>query len=73
MELEHGERGKPPLLLLDDILSDLDEKRRAMLMDWVLEHGGQTILTCTEPAAAGAAILSQARVLFVSGGMISEG
>ena len=73
MELEQGERGKPPLLLLDDILSDLDERRRAMLMDWVREHGGQTILTCTEPSAAGAAILSKARVLFVDQGHISEG
>ena len=72
MELEQGERGKPPLLLLDDILSDLDERRRAMLMDWVMEHGGQTILTCTEPAIAGVAIVSQSRVLHVSNGEISE-
>jgi len=72
MELEQGERGKPPLLLLDDILSDLDENRRAMLMRWVLEHGGQTILTCTEPTAAGKAILEKARVLHVANGEISE-
>lgn len=70
MELEQGERGKPPLLLLDDILSDLDERRRAMLMDWVLQHGGQTILTCTEPAAAGKEILSKAKVFFIQSGSV---
>ncbi len=72
MELERGERGSPPLLLLDDILSDLDEGRRARLMDWVLERAGQTLLTCTEPAAAGPGILSQARILSVSQGKVTE-
>lgn len=73
MELERGERGSPPLLLLDDILSDLDEGRRARLMDWVLEHASQTLLTCTEPAAAGPGILSRARILHVSKGKVEEG
>jgi len=72
MELERGERGSAPLLLLDDILSDLDESRRARLMDWVLEQAGQTLLTCTEPSAAGPGILSRARILHVREGTINE-
>jgi DNA replication and repair protein RecF len=72
MELERGERGSPPLLLLDDILSDLDEGRRARLMDWVLERAGQTLLTCTEPAAAGPGILSRARIMNVCNGTVSD-
>jgi DNA replication and repair protein RecF len=48
-------RGAPPLLLLDDVFSELDERRRARLLAG-LPEGGQTILTATErahyPAAA---------------------
>jgi DNA replication and repair protein RecF len=70
MDLERGERGAPPLLLLDDILSDLDEGRRTRLMDWVLDRAGQTILTCTEASAAGPAILDRATVFHVEAGTI---
>jgi DNA replication and repair protein RecF len=72
MEFEQGERGAPPLLLLDDILSDLDEGRRARLMDWVLQNAGQTVLTCTEPSAAGPGILSQARQIHISNGEVVD-
>jgi DNA replication and repair protein RecF len=42
-------RGVKPALLLDDILSDLDERRRGRLVEWIQEHAAQTVLTCTEP------------------------
>ena len=42
-----AERGAPPLLLLDDIMSELDATRRARLVD-VLRAGGQAIVTATE-------------------------
>lgn len=71
MELEKGERGEPPLLLMDDILSDLDEGRRSRLLDWVLANAGQTLLTCTEPGAAGPAVLATARILHVEHGAVS--
>jgi DNA replication and repair protein RecF len=63
--------GAPPLLLLDDILSDLDERRRALLIEVVLENAGQVVLTCTEASAAGPKILDQARVFHVQNGSIS--
>ena len=46
------ERGpSPPLLLLDDVLSELDPDRRAILAARVRRGGGQAFLTATSPAA----------------------
>ena len=70
MKMEKGERGSAPLLLMDDILSDLDTGRRTRLMEWVLGHAGQTVLTCTEASAAGPAILSTARVIEIHEGKV---
>jgi DNA replication and repair protein RecF len=42
-----SERGAPPLLLLDDVMSELDAARRAKLID-VLRAGGQSVVTATE-------------------------
>lgn len=41
-----NEIGEPPILLLDDVLSELDETRQKLLLQ--LTEGFQTILTCTE-------------------------
>jgi DNA replication and repair protein RecF len=41
-------RGEPPVLLLDDVLSELDERRRRLLLDAVREHG-QTVVTTADP------------------------
>ncbi len=53
-------RGSPPLLLLDDVFSELDEGRRRNLLAR-LPAGGQTLITATErehfPAAAEAPAL----------------
>jgi DNA replication and repair protein RecF len=70
LELGRQELGIPPLLLLDDILSDLDENRRKALVQWVLEHAGQAILTCTDVSAAGETMLEAARIFFVESGSI---
>ncbi len=64
--------GFAPLLLLDDILSDLDEKRRARLIDAVLRLADQALLTCTEAAAAGEKILDQAWVYTVEAGKLAR-
>ncbi len=70
--LEYGrkELGFAPLLLLDDILSDLDENRRQRLVEVVLANAGQAVLTCTEASAAGQQILDMAQVFTVSAGAI---
>ena len=47
-----AERGPaPPLLLLDDVLSELDPERRAILAGRVRRAGGQALLTATSAAA----------------------
>ncbi len=38
----------PPLMLLDDVMSELDSRRRAQLA-MRLAEGGQAVLTATEP------------------------
>jgi DNA replication and repair protein RecF len=42
-------RGAPPLLLLDDVLSELDPGRRRLLAERVAGRG-QTLVTATDPA-----------------------
>jgi DNA replication and repair protein RecF len=50
-------RGRPPLLLLDDALSELDSERRERLVGRLLGAGGQAVITTTDaslvPASAG--------------------
>jgi DNA replication and repair protein RecF len=51
--------GEPPVLILDDVLSELDADRRAKLLEGIA--GVQTLITCTDPgdlnpAALGAAV-----------------
>jgi DNA replication and repair protein RecF len=72
LNLSADRDGWPPLLLLDDILSDLDEGRRLRLVEIVLEQAGQAVLTCTEKSAAGDAILTRAKVFKVKQGSIQE-
>jgi DNA replication and repair protein RecF len=43
-----AERGPAPLVLLDDVLSELDESRRRALGD-LIARGGQTLVTTTSP------------------------
>lgn len=62
--------GSTPVLLLDDMLSDLDPERRSRLCSVVSKTAEQAILTCTEATAAGKEILDQAVVLTMVQGRI---
>jgi DNA replication and repair protein RecF len=42
-------RSAPPLMLLDDVMSELDAERRALLARRLAEGGGQALITATEP------------------------
>jgi DNA replication and repair protein RecF len=46
-ELLSARRGRPPLMLLDDVMSELDSERRELLAE-LLRGGGQAIVTATE-------------------------
>ena len=52
-DLLSSSRTATPVLLLDDVLSELDDERRERLLD-LLENGGQTLLTTADPAPTGA-------------------
>ena len=50
-ELINRRSSAPPLLLLDDVLSELDSERRAILVDRLRRTGGQAVLTATTAEA----------------------
>ncbi len=72
LKFAQSERGVPPLLLLDDVFSDLDATRREALVELILSIAGQVVLTCTEASAAGERVLELARVFTVVGGTITQ-
>ena len=45
MEMMKEETGQSPILLLDDVMSELDENRQRYLVESIEKH--QTIITCT--------------------------
>ena len=63
--------GEPPVVLLDDVLSDLDEHRRAEIFTLALS-GGQTFLTTTDLKAMPPEMIAQARVWQVKSGCLTE-
>ncbi len=60
------ETGEYPVLLLDDVLSELDEKRQAFVLNRI--GGGQTLITCCEDAQISAR--TGGKVFTVEGGRI---
>lgn len=64
--------GQSPVLLLDDIFSDLDHDRRQKLIEIVAQEAGQVVLTCTDAAQAGAELGSHARRIVIEQGKVSE-
>ncbi len=62
--------GEMPVLLLDDVMSDLDDARRSHLMEWVSKRG-QTFITCTNLRAFPKEILDRAKTLRVVGGTVT--
>ena len=73
--LAHRERlaavGGRPVLLLDDVLSELDPARRGALLA-SLGGGGQTLLTTADPAAAAAAAEHGGALLRVDEGRVTR-
>jgi DNA replication and repair protein RecF len=69
-ELAHLEerQGEPPLLLLDDVASELDELRRGKLFETIARLPGQTLITVTDRDLLPA--LPERRDFEVSGGTV---
>ncbi|HVG95827.1 MAG TPA: DNA replication/repair protein RecF [Chloroflexota bacterium] len=75
-ELMQRYTGERPLLLLDDVMSELDPRRRGFLQEMVLEqreHQGQVLVTATELAPFGAGFLDRADVYQVEAGAVTKG
>ena len=67
-----SERGAAPLLLLDDVMSELDAARRGKLVE-VLRAGGQSVVTATELAhVPGAEDAGVTRVAIAEGRVLQE-
>ena len=61
----------PPVLLLDDVFSELDGFRRSYLLSWVARVG-QALLTTAEPERLDRALLPRATFLEVDRGRVSQ-
>lgn len=58
-----------PILLLDEVVAELDQKRRALLLSYI-RKSGQTILTATDPGMFTADFLRHATSMSVADGRI---
>lgn len=70
IELIREETGESPVLLLDDVLSELDGKRQKYLMESI--EGLQAFLTCTGIEDAVRSYLSRENLFYVKNGKIGK-
>ena len=63
--------GDPPILLLDEVASELDEHRRELLLAQI-SNSGQAILTTTDLSFFSDSFLNDCNKLHVSNGLVSE-
>ncbi|HEX2741653.1 MAG TPA: hypothetical protein VHM69_14510, partial [Rubrobacter sp.] len=66
-----GAVGEDPILLFDDVMSELDERRREYLAKYFLEST-QAVISTTNLEYFGEEILRRTRIIRISGGSISE-
>jgi DNA replication and repair protein RecF len=64
-----GESGETPILLLDEVVAELDERRRALLLDSV-KRASQAVLTATDPSMFTDSFLQNATTMLVNEGRI---
>jgi DNA replication and repair protein RecF len=62
-------RARPPLMLLDDVMSELDAERRELLAG-LLRADGQAVITTTEPEHVPGAALAGGDLVVVQNGTI---
>lgn len=63
--------GEPPIMLLDDVMSDLDDRRRGHLMEW-MHRRCQTFVTCTNLRAFSPEVLAEAFAWQVEDGAVAR-
>jgi DNA replication and repair protein RecF len=72
VDLMRWETGEYPVLLLDDVLSELDASRRHFLLDWLATGPQQALLTTTDLQPIPAAFLQGCRLWNVEMGRLSQ-
>ena len=72
VELVARQRQEPPVVLLDDVESELDAARRLALFEVLSEVKSQAIITATEPSAALLEASKNPNILTVCAGKISS-
>jgi DNA replication and repair protein RecF len=70
----YEQSGEAPVVLLDDVLSELDPARREHLQGWLLEGGNQVLITATDLGDFVPIIRERATVYRLEGGVwVPEG
>ena len=69
MEMMGEETGQSPILLLDDVMSELDENRQQYLVQSIEKH--QTFITCTGVEDS-IRKMNQARIFRVTEGRVES-
>jgi DNA replication and repair protein RecF len=62
--------GEPPVLLLDDMTSELDRRRQGFFFRFLLERRGQVFITTTDPHILRAEGVRRARFFRIEGGAL---
>jgi DNA replication and repair protein RecF len=70
LEFLRGETGELPILLLDDVLSELDPARRALVLEHLLAPGGQTLVSTTSLEDLTPELLERAALYRVAAGTV---
>jgi DNA replication and repair protein RecF len=66
-------RSEPPVMLLDDVMSELDPQRRDALVEVLRDAGGQSLITTTELEHVPGAAAGEMTTILVSEGEIVAG
>ena len=62
-------RGRPPIMLLDDVMSELDSARRELLAE-LLREAGQAVITATEAEQVPGTVIAAGELIRVQDGSI---
>jgi DNA replication and repair protein RecF len=65
-----AESGETPILLLDEVVAELDERRRKLLLS-TIQNATQSILTATDPGMFSEEFLKKAATMTVAGGRVT--
>lgn len=72
VDLLQSEAGEPPVLLLDDVLSELDQRHRRLVVETIASRPAQVCVTATDLSDLDAPGLSHLPIIYVNSGQVSQ-